>query len=77
MLRASRPVLSLAASNLYAFMALELASIMTGGAAVATCLHCGSLFVAGSAEGKPRGAMYCSNKCRVAHQRARARLVKA
>jgi hypothetical protein len=72
-IKGNKPILTLIARNLYGFMALEIASIVTGGSMVNACLNCAQLFVSGRADGKRRGALYCSNRCRVAHQRVRER----
>ena len=65
--------ITLAARNLYAFMALELAAIMAGGVQIRSCLNDRALFVSGTYQGRRAGAVYCCNRCRVAHQRARAK----
>jgi hypothetical protein len=66
-------MLSFRPRDLYAFMTLEIASILTGGTKLCTCMNCKTLFATGGGKGKRQGAFYCSNSCRVAHQRQRAR----
>ncbi len=62
--------LTLVPDSLQGFMLLEAASVMTGGALVMKCAHCGAIFVSGSHTGRRKTAHYCSNRCRVAAQRA-------
>lgn len=66
------PTLSLYVRDLPGFMCLEIGSLIAGSAKVLRCINCGTIFVAGSGTGRKRNAHYCSNRCRVAYQRARA-----
>ena len=72
--------LMLMARSLYAYMAMETASILSGGALVLRCDTCGNLFLSGEGTGRRRNSgrqplAYCSNRCRVAHQRMQQRAV--
>jgi hypothetical protein len=64
------PTLALYARNLLGFMCLELGALVAGNTKVLRCINCGTIFVAGSGTGRKRTAHYCSNRCRVAYQRA-------
>jgi len=62
--------LTLRCSNLAGFMTMELAAIIAGKAQVLRCIHCNNIFTAGVGGARKKTAHYCSNKCRVAAQRA-------
>jgi hypothetical protein len=71
---AKKPVLLLETRNLAGFMALELGAMIAGGAKVMRCDHCSTIYATGDYEGRHRRAgRFCSNRCRVADQRARAK----
>ena len=67
----NRPVLMLPIETLYGFMLMETGLIITGGAQVLRCEHCGAIFVTGAGTGRRNTARYCANRCRVAAQRAK------
>ena len=62
--------LTLPIDTLFGFMLMETALIMTGGSQVMRCAHCGTIFISGSGTGRRNTALYCTNRCRVAAQRA-------
>lgn len=66
----SSPVMVLKVFALKPFLCLEMGSIIAGGATVKNCLNCQQLFVVGPATGRRTTALYCTNRCRVAHQRS-------
>jgi hypothetical protein len=70
-MRGERPALMLPINSLFGFMLMETALIITGGFAVLRCAHCGKVFVTGSGTGRRKSSKWCSNRCRVAAQRAR------
>src|SRR5262249_25522644 len=53
------------------FMSMEVAMAGSHGAKLATCEHCGDVFLTGSLTGRRSHAKYCSARCRVAAMRAR------
>jgi hypothetical protein len=55
------------------FMLWEIVSAAVNGAELATCEHCGVLFLTGSLTGRRSHARYHADKCRVAAMRARNR----
>jgi hypothetical protein len=57
--------------NLIAFMDMEVAMAAMQGAQLATCEHCGDVFLTGPLTGRRSHARYCSGRCRVAAMRAR------
>lgn len=61
--------------SLYGFMCWELATVLTGGARLMVCDHCGKFFMSGTDTGRRHrhSVAYCSNRCRVAAQRKRDR----
>ncbi len=65
------PALMLNIAGLYTFMLMETALVMTGNCQIIRCVHCNNIFQTGSGTGRRSSASYCSNKCRVAAQRAR------
>jgi hypothetical protein len=65
--------LMLRCNSLAGFMMMELAAIVAGNAQVLTCLHCNNIFTAGAGGARKKTAHYCSNRCRVAAQRATAK----
>ena len=65
--------LTLRCSNLAGFMTMELAAIIAGNAQVLRCIHCNNIFTTGVGGARKKTAHYCSNKCRVAAQRAAAK----
>ena len=65
------PVLTFKVFAMLPFMCLEIGSIIAGGTTVKTCLNCGQVFVVGPSTNRRTTAHYCSNRCRVAHQRKR------
>jgi hypothetical protein len=71
------PQLTLRPNTLLAYMLLEAGMIMSGNIRLMRCEHCGKVFASGAGGGKRRTAMYCSNRCRVAEQRAQARTIEA
>jgi hypothetical protein len=66
-----KPTLSLTPRTLLGYMFLEAGLIMSGSNRIATCPWDGVPFLAGTYKGKRTTAVYCSNRCRVAAQRAR------
>lgn len=60
--------------NIYGYMAMEVAMAISSAAALRTCRHCSSAFLAGPLTSKRSNAYYCSNRCRVAAQRAKVPL---
>jgi hypothetical protein len=70
-LRSGRPVITLKASTLYAFMLMETALVVTGGTQITRCHNCNNIFATGPGTGRRNTAKYCSNRCRVAAQRHR------
>ena len=70
----SAPSLCFQPVNLYGYMAMEVAMAISSAAALRTCLHCSSAFLAGPLTSKRSNAYYCSNRCRVAAQRAKVPL---
>ena len=65
--------MTLRCNNLAGFMTMELAAIVAGNAQVLRCIHCNNIFTAGVGGARKKTAHYCSNKCRVAAQRAAAK----
>ena len=65
------PRMLLKCADLWQFMAMEIAMIAMHGAKLATCEHCGDVFLTGSLTGRRSHAIYCSARCRVAAMRAR------
>lgn len=65
------PRMLLKCNDLWHFMAMEIAMIAMQGAKLATCEHCGDIFLTGSLTGRRSHAKYCSARCRVAAMRAR------
>ncbi len=57
--------------SLVSLMLMELSKIVTEGARLASCGHCGVLFLTGSQTGRRRHARYCCARCRVRAMRAR------
>lgn len=72
---ADSPQLTLQPSTLLGYMLLEAGMLMSGNTRLTRCVHCGKVFMSGVDGGKRRSAIYCSNRCRVAEQRAVARLI--
>jgi len=68
---ANAPSLCFQPANLYGYMAMEVAMAISSAAALRTCRHCSAVFIAGPLTSKRSNAYYCSNRCRVAAQRAR------
>jgi hypothetical protein len=58
-------------SSLTNFMKMEIAMAAMHGAKLATCEHCGAVFLTGPLTGRRSHAKYCSDRCRVAAMRAR------
>ena len=65
--------LMLRCNSLVGFMTMELAAIVAGNAQVLRCIHCNNIFTAGVGGARKKTAHYCSNRCRVAAQRATAK----
>jgi hypothetical protein len=65
------PRMLLKCSDLWQFMAMEIAMIAMHGAKLGTCEHCGAVFLTGPLTGRRSHAKYCSDRCRVAAMRAR------
>jgi hypothetical protein len=65
------PRMLLKCSNLANFMKMEIAMAAMHGAKLATCEHCGAVFLTGPLTGRRSHAKYCSDRCRVAAMRAR------
>ena len=73
-----KPVLTLQTQSLVGFMALEIGTMVAGGAKVMRCDHCSKIYATGDYEGRHRRiGRFCSNRCRVADQRARAKAASA
>lgn len=70
-------LMTLRCSNLAGFMTMELAAIMADNAQVLRCIHCNNVFTAGVGGARKKTAHYCSNRCRVAAQRATAKAKQA
>lgn len=70
---ADSPQLTLRPTSLLGYMLLEAGMIMSGNTRVMRCVHCGKVFMSGVDGAKRRSAIYCSNRCRVAEQRALAK----
>jgi hypothetical protein len=71
---AKKPILTLETKSLIGFMDLEVGAIIAGGSKVLRCEHCSKIYATGDYEGKHRRiGRFCSNRCRVADQRARAK----
>jgi hypothetical protein len=68
---AGAPRILLKFSELMHFMVMEVAMIARHGAKLATCEHCGAVFLTGPLTGRRSHAKYCSDRCRVAAMRAR------
>ena len=66
----TRPTLGLVAADLAGFMVLEFGCIIAGDPVILRCAHCATLLIVGTATGRRNTALYCCNRCRVAHQRA-------
>jgi hypothetical protein len=66
------PVMTFVPDHPYAFMAMEAALANANATVLLTCNHCSRPFLAGALTSKRTNAYYCSNKCRVASQRATA-----
>ena len=75
--RGGRPTLTLPIGAPYGFMLMETALVMTGGSQVMRCAKCGTIFVTGSGTGRRGTSVYCSNRCRVAAQRAKPEVSQA
>jgi hypothetical protein len=57
--------------NLWQFMCMEVAIAAANDARLATCEHCGKVFLTGPLTGRRSHAKYCSDRCRVAAMRKR------
>ncbi|CAM5774927.1 hypothetical protein LMIY3S_04767 [Labrys miyagiensis] len=56
----------------YGYMLMEASIVISNATELRTCQHCGTAFFAGALTSKRTNAYFCSNRCRVAAQRARA-----
>ena len=72
-----RQELALRPASLYGLMIMEAVLIAAADSLLHSCLNCGTLFISGTGTGRRSRAQYCSDKCRVAAHRARARGGKA
>lgn len=70
------PRLTFLARNPNALMLMEAALALSNATALQTCNHCSLPFLAGPLTSKRLGAAYCSNRCRVAAQRAMAKKIE-
>ncbi|MFB6419910.1 hypothetical protein [Bradyrhizobium tunisiense] len=64
------PVMAFHPETPYGFMTMEAALAVANATVLLTCNHCTRPFLAGALTSKRTNAYYCSNKCRVAAQRA-------
>ncbi|RWO75257.1 MAG: hypothetical protein EOS18_31405 [Mesorhizobium sp.] len=58
-------------TSLYGLMALEVALAHEAGAVVASCAHCGTVYLTGPLTWRRSHSVYCSVRCRVAASRKR------
>ncbi len=65
------PRMLLKCPYLRTFMTMEIAMAAMQGAKLATCEHCGNVFLTGPLTGRRSHAKYCSARCRVAAARKR------
>lgn len=70
---AEGPRLTLVASDLIAFMLMEIAAVAEAGAQMMACDHCGTLFLTGSRTGRRSTARFCRDLCRTRALRAKMR----
>ena len=68
---AGAPQMLLRCQHLRDFMSMEVAFAALQRAKLATCEHCGDVFLTGPTTGRRSHAIYCSGRCRVAAMRAR------
>lgn len=64
-------VFTLRPTSLYGLMIMEAVLIAAANILLHSCLNCGTLFISGSGTRRRSRAQYCSDKCRVAANRAK------
>jgi hypothetical protein len=68
------PIMTFTPKTPYGYMLMEASMAISNATELRTCQHCGTAFFAGALTSKRTNAYYCSNRCRVAAQRAAAKV---